>query len=289
VAETLSALGWTAFYQGDFEKTRQYCQEGLVLFQETSDQAGIANCLSALALAATVQGEYTQALTWLREVVAIRRRQGDFATLAFALNAQAKAAALDGQHNMAQQACREALTLASTLKQPFGIAYSLESTAELASACRHTTHAAQLFGAANKLRANIGVPLPPSLRVMRERELLALRVSLGEESFAKHWTQGQSFSREQAIKEAWQELDDIISAPMPPPASATTTSYPAGLSQREVEVLRLVAAGLTDSQVAETLVLSSRTVSTHLRSIYRKLNVTSRQAATRFALEHNLL
>ena len=57
---------------------------------------------------------------------------------------------------------------------------------------------------------------------------------------------------------------------------------------REVEVLKLVAEGLTDAQVAERLFLSPRTVTTHLSSIYNKLGVSSRNAATRFALEHGL-
>ncbi len=65
--------------------------------------------------------------------------------------------------------------------------------------------------------------------------------------------------------------------------------YPAGLTTREVEVLRLVAHGLTDVQVAEQLVISPRTVNTHLTSIYNKLGVDSRTAATRFAVEHRLV
>jgi DNA-binding NarL/FixJ family response regulator len=63
---------------------------------------------------------------------------------------------------------------------------------------------------------------------------------------------------------------------------------PAGLSEREIEVLRLVTKGLTDAQVAERLTLSPRTVSQHLRSVYNKLGVSSRAAATRFAVEHGL-
>jgi DNA-binding NarL/FixJ family response regulator len=66
-------------------------------------------------------------------------------------------------------------------------------------------------------------------------------------------------------------------------------SYPAGLTTREVEVLRLVAQGMTNEQVAEQIVVSPRTVSTHLTSIYNKLGVNSRSAATRFAVEHQLI
>jgi DNA-binding NarL/FixJ family response regulator len=71
-------------------------------------------------------------------------------------------------------------------------------------------------------------------------------------------------------------------------AARLGTARPGGLSEREVEVLQLVAEGLTDAQVADRLSLSPRTVSQHLRSIYNKLGVGSRAAATRFAVENGL-
>jgi DNA-binding NarL/FixJ family response regulator len=61
-----------------------------------------------------------------------------------------------------------------------------------------------------------------------------------------------------------------------------------GLTEREIEVLRAVAQGLTDAQVAERLVISPRTVHSHLNSIYSKLSISSRSAATRYAIEHDL-
>ena len=64
---------------------------------------------------------------------------------------------------------------------------------------------------------------------------------------------------------------------------------PEGLTPRELEVLALVADGLTDADVAERLVVSLRTVHAHLRSIYRKLDLHTRSAATRYALEHDLV
>jgi DNA-binding CsgD family transcriptional regulator len=62
-----------------------------------------------------------------------------------------------------------------------------------------------------------------------------------------------------------------------------------GLTSRELDVLRLVAEGLTDQEVAERLFLSPRTVGTHLTSIYTRLNVSSRTAAARIALEYRLV
>jgi len=61
------------------------------------------------------------------------------------------------------------------------------------------------------------------------------------------------------------------------------------LTARELEVLRLVAQGLTDAQVAAQLVISPRTVNWHLTSIYSKLQVASRSAATRYAIEQHLI
>ena len=70
---------------------------------------------------------------------------------------------------------------------------------------------------------------------------------------------------------------------------APSPAYPGGLTAREVEVLRLVAQGLTDAQVAEKLVISRRTVNWYLTSIYNKIQVSSRSAATRYAIEHQLV
>ena len=61
------------------------------------------------------------------------------------------------------------------------------------------------------------------------------------------------------------------------------------MTARELDVLRLVATGLTDAQVADQLVLSPRTINSHLHSIYGKLGVSSRAAATRHAVERKLV
>ena len=78
-------------------------------------------------------------------------------------------------------------------------------------------------------------------------------------------------------------IDALLSA-----VGALGESVPGGLTPREIEVLRLVALGMTDAEVASRLFISPRTVSQHLRSVYGKLDVSSRSAATRFAIEHNL-
>ena len=66
-------------------------------------------------------------------------------------------------------------------------------------------------------------------------------------------------------------------------------ALPGGLSAREVEVLRLVAAGLTNRAIADALTISERTVDRHVSNIFTKLDVSTRAAATAFAYEHGLV
>jgi ATP/maltotriose-dependent transcriptional regulator MalT len=75
----------------------------------------------------------------------------------------------------------------------------------------------------------------------------------------------------------------------PPPGVQTHASLPAGLTQREAEVLRLVAGGASNREVGERLWISEATVRRHLANIFRKLGVGSRTAASAWAYEHRLL
>jgi DNA-binding CsgD family transcriptional regulator len=99
-------------------------------------------------------------------------------------------------------------------------------------------------------------------------------------------------TQEEAVAYALTLSDLPASTPMtldPSPVLPAPKAYPAGLTAREVEVLRLLAQGLTYAQIAQKLIISRRTVNRHLTTIYTKLNVTSRHAATHFALDHHLV
>jgi DNA-binding NarL/FixJ family response regulator len=79
--------------------------------------------------------------------------------------------------------------------------------------------------------------------------------------------------------------DDPTQQPAQPKSEHVSSTE---LTRREVEVLRLVAAGLTNKQVAGELGLSTYTIESHLRSVYRKLKITTRGAAIRYAFEHDI-
>jgi DNA-binding NarL/FixJ family response regulator len=82
-----------------------------------------------------------------------------------------------------------------------------------------------------------------------------------------------------ALDQAWRSSHGRLAAP--PDRH--------GLSPRELEVLRLLAAGVTNKEIAAELVLSERTVHRHVSNIFTKLGVSSRAAATAYAYEHELL
>jgi ATP/maltotriose-dependent transcriptional regulator MalT len=93
----------------------------------------------------------------------------------------------------------------------------------------------------------------------------------------------ESFARARALFEQIGVRLDIHSI-----ESTGRTRRPAGLTQREVQVLCLIADGRANKEIAAQLHLSAKTVSRHLTNIYNKIGVTSRAAATAFAFEHHL-
>jgi non-specific serine/threonine protein kinase len=164
----------------------------------------------------------------------------------------------------------------------------LTGLARLAAKEGRPEGAVRLFGAAEAVQKRMGLTLAPALRAKNERALSAARGTLGQEGFDAAWTAGEDLPLGQAVTEAQTLTVDAgqaaHAAPDPGPSAAV-----GALSARELEVLKLVAEGLTNAQVAERLFLSPRTVNAHLNSIYHKLGVRSRSAAVRLAVEHHLV
>jgi DNA-binding CsgD family transcriptional regulator len=148
--------------------------------------------------------------------------------------------------------------------------------------------AVRLFAATQAVQTQVGLTPAPALRAKNERALASARSALGEEAFAAAWATGEELPLQRAAAEV-----QSVTADASRPDHADPDRRPSGsigeLSRRELEVLGLVAEGLTNAQVAERLFLSPRTVNAHLTSIYHKLGVSSRSAAVRIAVEHNFV
>jgi DNA-binding NarL/FixJ family response regulator len=133
-------------------------------------------------------------------------------------------------------------------------------------------------------------PLPLIHRGGYESAVDTARTRPDEKAFAAAWAEGRTMTPEQALAARKpQALPEEITPMAPITPAASAPSYPAGLTAREVEVLRLVAEGLSNAQIAERLVISPYTVNAHMRSIYNKLEVNSRIAVVQFATKHHLI
>jgi DNA-binding NarL/FixJ family response regulator len=120
--------------------------------------------------------------------------------------------------------------------------------------------------------------------------MAAIRGQLDEVALATAWAEGRALSQEQAAALALAfPLEQGKNATPPITNVAPAPNMAANLTAREIEVLRLVATGLTNAQVAAQLIISPRIVNAHLNSIYGKLELTSRSAVTRFAVENHLI
>jgi len=279
-ALALDSLGWVASAFGRFERGRQLYESSLKLHREKGVpyDTEAADVLAHLGMAEFFDGGHARAQPLLEESLAIKRALGEKWGMGFALFHLGCAAISLDQFDEAQGHIIEGLDLCADLNERLLRAFLLEALAWLAFASPEKddpVRSARIFGAAEALRQQIAAPRPPQWRALVERILSDVNNALGAESFAEEMEAGGRLSAEEALAVFVQ------------PAEQQTIS--SILSPRELEVLQLVAAGLTDAQVAQELVVSTRTVHSHLQSIYNKFGVNSRTAALRSATEQKLI
>lgn len=284
--------------QGDSMRIRSLLEEGLAFCHEIGDKDGIAIHHYFSGQIALSQGDVTTARWLLEESLTLFREMGDRERIARGLIGLAKLEAQQGNYPAAQTLSEESLSLARGGRHLLNIAAGLESLAHVAAAQgaaasspTRTLWAARLWGAAAALRDRLEAPFPLVERATYESSVEAVRTLLGPEAFARAWAEGRSMSPEQALAAGEQapESRRLLTEGKPSAKSPPHPLPPDGLTAREVEVLQLVAQGLTDAQIAEKLVIARRTVNWYLTSIYGKIHVSSRAAATRYALEHHLI
>jgi predicted ATPase/DNA-binding CsgD family transcriptional regulator len=323
-AKALSEAGWLATHQGDYERAVALLEEGMALFKELGDQPGVATSLvhlgnmalhggdhervrvlrreaEALRLelsdrqskglllyflgfAALDEGEHDRAVALSEEGVALNRELGDLLGMALCLTVLGVTALEQDDPERAAALYEEDLSVLRQLRDKLGIVYGLRGMACVAALRGDAARAARLWGAGEALGEAINLPLSPFDRAHPDYEglLNGARHRLEEAAWEAALAEGRAMTPEVALEYALQP-------PATPEEPSSSPSFPSGLSAKEVEVLGLVARGMTDPQVAEELYISPRTVNAHLRSVYHKIGSSTRAEATRFALEHDLL
>ncbi|HEU5226902.1 MAG TPA: LuxR C-terminal-related transcriptional regulator, partial [Ktedonobacteraceae bacterium] len=287
-------IAWPLLYmahdlilQHKYSQAHPLLDEGVTLCRRADSKGGIAYALSLLAQMALEQGDINSASAHFAESLRLNQEVGHRQSIARSLSSLANVVALQKNPEKAQALYKESLDLALVLEHQGLIISCLEGLAVVATMRGQFIQAARLWGVAETTRQNRGTSLAQGTSVRETQAWALARSTLGEKRFTVAWKEGQLLSPREALTFPAQE--PVSSSRTSGTEPGTKIRFPDHLTPREGEVLRLVAEGLTDAQVAHKLVLSSGTVSWYLRSIYRKLGVSSRTAATRAALERKLL
>ncbi|CAA9566453.1 MAG: hypothetical protein AVDCRST_MAG73-4175 [uncultured Thermomicrobiales bacterium] len=263
--------------------------EALEIFRELGQDEFAAVPLLNLGLLAADAGDAARADALCGEALALRLRAGNEAGAAIVRHALGDLARARGDGPGAAARYRENLEVYRRLGDQTGIADALAGLALAAAigADASPEGVVRLLAAAERLRTEVGGGVHRGLRADHQALLAASRQAMGEAAYAAAWNAGQRLPLAQAIAEA--TLPGTAPAPAasgpaqsPPPAAAN------GLTPRELEVLRLVADGHSDRQIAAALFVSHATARTHVARILTKLGVASRTAAAAVAHRRGL-
>ena len=293
VASLLGDLGIAAQALGNDSTARRMYEESLALRREMGDTRGIAMMLVNLGELARAAGSYEQAGDLYTEALALARELGDKWGVGMVLHNLGHVAFNRRDYIHAWNLFAESLGIFHELRNKRDIAYCLAAMGGLFGAYKQPERAAVLFSAAQALSNTISSHLDPADQVEYERNLAEAQEQLSQGDWDRAWVRGQTLTLDEAVAFALQTPPSreqtsplatlprsigtaplvLTTAPLAEPGSK--------LTEREEEVLGLVAEGLADAQIAERLQISPRTVHRHLSSIYSKLGVTSRTAALR--------
>jgi len=292
IGNSLSNLGNIASAEGDYERACQLHEEALSVRRAMGDTGAVAYSLFNLGNIARLQDDLPAADRLFEESLALFREVGDKLGVGYALHELGRVAAQQGKADRAAVLLGESLALRRDLGDKRGVTECLEALAPVAAALGRPELAARLFGVVERLRQELSAPVPPAESGSHERAVGAVRRRLGAAAFDQAWVVGRSLSLADAIAAAIAlAAEQPAQEPEPRPvAQASPASAERfGLTERELEVLRQVAAGRSDREIAEALFISPRTVGVHVSRILAKLNVPSRAAATALAMRHRLV
>lgn len=273
IAACLRGHGNARLLEGDFAGCRRDCLASLVQCRACGDLRGAAWCLEAIGAAALAGGEWAEAVAYLSQAAQDFVELDSAAGVCWSEMECALAHQVGRQWVDAVDACVRALDCERTYRLTAQWAEIIEVVARLCAELHRWAVAAQLYGAALSWHSDYeAVSWYPIAR--RFSRVDRVRRHLGEPAWREAYDTGQRLDAERTTQLAYKCLADL---------RCELKAGSSGLSPREIEVLRLIAAGLADVDIAARLGVSPRTIHAHLRSIYRKLDVTSRTAAVRAA------
>jgi DNA-binding CsgD family transcriptional regulator len=294
MARLLLTEGAGALLQGQYDTAAKITRKSLQMLQDTAAPQLTAEEHLLLAYSAYFQGNSRLAYDIEKKGLELAQTTGDLSAMIRAAHACALFADSQGKTAEVEEICQMVIaTIRARTK--FGgtssVATCLIGLGTIAGLRKRYTEAIRLWGKAkNLLRRRDGLSeLEPEkwLGIILNTNLLYARIGealvaqVGKPAFEVAWQEGQCMTVEELLSSVRQM--NVL-----PDSATVSLPYSDALTPREKEILLLLARGISSASVAKELMISLATVNTHIRSIYSKLGISSRSAATRYALEHHL-
>jgi predicted ATPase/DNA-binding CsgD family transcriptional regulator len=288
-ADLLSVRSVAAYSGGDYSAAARDAAESLRLYREADDRAQVGQLLGNLGNYEMAAGDLNAARRHLAEALDIARTLSHRSGIVYQAFNLGLAEYLGGSPGAAGTLFAESLDLARRAGMRSCTAYALVGLALAGRDRADPGWSAHLHGAADQALSDLGESLEPLEARLAGQDRERLRAEMGDEEFEAEYAAGRALDAAQLLAEI--ERTSTAAGPAQVPAQATSAGPDQGLTAltpREMDVLRLVAQGLSNSGIAGQLVVSEHTVHHHLASILRKLGVPSRAAATAWAVRAGL-
>jgi predicted ATPase/DNA-binding CsgD family transcriptional regulator len=290
---------WTARFEvwagmlthlaGDHESGLALGRAGLARARRVADERTVVVAFMFLAPLAHGVPAIVDELPPPDEVVALSRRTGETRILAVLLPMLAGIDVANGEVDSGLRRLAQGLELVRSLPSSPLTGYNLLTTVSVASAFGEPEAAARFHGMTRAMFPLLAARMAPAHVDRHHKTLDHLRTVLGSDEFEEQADKGSCVDWASGVDEALALCrfhDPVAPAPVRQPVPGRDNAGP--LTDRQLDVVRLLAAGLSNKEIAQRLSVTPKTVMHHTTTIYRKLGVRGRGEATAWAIRTGL-
>jgi len=278
---SLLAQGDVAMELGRYDTSRLLLSESLAIAREAGDAFRIAHAINSLGDLARLEENYAEARAAYEESVVLLRDLAAQHDLASILRNLGRACLLLGEVERADALFRESLAAHQAEQNRSGMMECLIGLASVAVERGLPAVSVRLFAAAIALRGQRSASVWPAKRMEVEPYLDLAKAGLTETEIQGEQAAGRTMSLDQAVHYAQNLL-------VTPEIARSSEEKPDSLTRREREIAALIGQGKTNGEIAKELVLSKRTIETHVGKILSKLVLSNRSQVMRWAIDHGL-
>jgi predicted ATPase/DNA-binding CsgD family transcriptional regulator len=278
------ALGGALIWEGDLDRAESLLERCLDLQEGLPDRRWAANALGTLGSIWSLRGDHSRAFELFGRAIGLCREAGDRYIQTWMLHGQAQEAWFMADMDGAERILTETLRLSHAVDNQVGVGMSIEVLAWIGASSGRAERAARLLGGVQALRDAIPATLQPTFVQDHDACLASTRSALGDREFERFYRDGTHMTTDQLVSLALEELEEKEPEAREAPGKRSSME----LTPREGEIAGLVAKGLTNREIASTLVISQRTAETHVEHILTKLGFTSRAQIAAWVVEEEV-